>query len=79
MNTGFFAMRSTCRKCGGDGTIIGSPCGMCGGEGTKKETKTITVTIPPGVDTNDTIRIPNQGNSGRFGGKAGNLYLRVHV
>lgn len=41
--------------------------------------KTIQVTIPAGVDTGDNMRLSGQGNAGRLGGKAGNLYVKIRV
>ena len=48
VNTGFFHMRSTCRRCGGQGHIISTPCKKCRGKGRVTETKTITIPVPAG-------------------------------
>ena len=42
-------MRSTCRKCAGQGHIIKNPCTKCKGSGTTLETKTVTVPVPAGL------------------------------
>nr|2CTT_A Chain A, DnaJ homolog subfamily A member 3 [Homo sapiens] len=39
INTGPFVMRSTCRRCGGRGSIIISPCVVCRGAGQAKQKK----------------------------------------
>ena len=49
VNTGFFHMRSTCRRCGGQGSILSTPCKKCRGKGKVNETKTITIPIPAGT------------------------------
>ena len=51
VNTGFFHMRSTCRRCGGQGHIITTPCKKCRGKGNVHETKTISIPIPAGIST----------------------------
>eukprot|EP00731_Ephydatia_muelleri_P030829 Em0022g343a len=51
-------MRSTCRRCHGQGTIITTPCAECGGKGTKTVQQTIDVTIPAGVSDGITLRVP---------------------
>ncbi|XP_027053817.1 dnaJ homolog subfamily A member 3, mitochondrial-like [Pocillopora damicornis] len=58
VNTGFFHMRSTCRRCGGQGVFISSPCKKCNGKGRVNETKTITIPIPAGVEDGQTVRVP---------------------
>jgi molecular chaperone DnaJ len=41
--------------------------------------KTLTVTIPPGVDEGQQIRLEGQGEPGPRGGPPGNLYIVLHV
>jgi curved DNA-binding protein len=42
-------------------------------------TKTLNVSIPAGVREGAKIRLSGQGNPGRAGGKAGDLYLKVKI
>jgi curved DNA-binding protein len=42
-------------------------------------THTVRVTIPPGVTEGQLIRLAGQGAPGAGGGRAGDLYLEVHV
>jgi molecular chaperone DnaJ len=79
MQQGFFAVQQTCPTCSGSGKIIKDPCTSCYGRGVKEETKTLNVKIPPGVDTGDRIRLSGEGEAGRNGGPAGDLYVEVHV
>ncbi|MDX3191626.1 molecular chaperone DnaJ [Streptomyces sp. MN03-5084-2B] len=76
---GAFAFSEPCRDCRGRGTIIDDPCPECGGEGISTRTRTLTVRIPPGVDDDQRIRLAGQGEPGRGGAQAGDLYVRVHV
>ncbi|XP_071002113.1 dnaJ homolog subfamily A member 3, mitochondrial-like isoform X4 [Oncorhynchus clarkii lewisi] len=58
INTGPFMMRSTCRRCGGRGSIVTTPCVMCRGSGQTKQRQTVTVPVPAGVDNGQTVRMP---------------------
>ena len=75
---GFFSLQQTCPRCRGAGQIITDPCRRCGGQGRVEERKTLSVRIPPGVDTGDRIRLAGEGEAGR-GGEAGDLYVQVEV
>lgn len=79
MQQGFFAVQQTCPTCSGAGKIIKDPCSSCYGRGVKEETKTLNVKVPPGVDTGDRIRLSGEGEAGRNGGPAGDLYVEIHV
>lgn len=79
MSQGFFAVQQTCHHCGGTGQTIDDPCNDCHGQGVKKETKTLNVKIPAGVDTGDRIRLSGEGEAGTHGGPAGDLYVQVSV
>ncbi|MDT7724270.1 MAG: molecular chaperone DnaJ [Actinomycetota bacterium] len=76
---GAFAFSEPCRDCRGRGTIIDEPCPECAGEGISTRTRTLTVRIPPGVSDEQRIRLAGQGEPGRGGAQAGDLYVRVHV
>ncbi|RRO13635.1 molecular chaperone DnaJ [Saccharopolyspora rhizosphaerae] len=78
-NQGAFAFSEPCPDCRGRGQIIDSPCGDCAGEGISTRTRTLTVRIPPGVDDGQRIRLAGQGEPGRQGAAAGDLYVVVHV
>jgi molecular chaperone DnaJ len=76
---GAFAFSEPCRDCRGTGRQIDDPCPDCGGEGVSTKTRTLTVRIPPGVEDDQRIRLAGQGEPGRHGASAGDLYVRVHV
>ncbi|MCP2261995.1 molecular chaperone DnaJ [Streptoalloteichus tenebrarius] len=78
-NQGAFAFSEPCRDCRGTGQIIDDPCLECAGEGVSTRTRTLTVRIPAGVDDGQRIRLAGQGEPGRNGAPAGDLYVRVHV
>lgn len=79
MQQGFFSVQQTCPTCHGRGTVIDDPCNVCRGQGRVQENKTLSVKVPPGVDTGDRIRLQGEGEAGDHGGPAGDLYVQVHV
>jgi molecular chaperone DnaJ len=76
---GAFAFSEPCRDCRGTGRIIDDPCPECGGDGVSTRTRTITVRIPAGVADGQQIRLKGQGEPGRGGAPAGDLYVKVQV
>ena len=76
---GFFSIERPCPTCGGEGSSIKNPCLKCSGTGQIKKQKTISVTIPPGVDTGTRIRIAGEGEPGQRGAGNGDLYIFVEV
>ena len=79
MQQGFFSLQQTCPRCHGTGKIIPEPCAACSGAGRVKTHKTLSVTIPAGVDEGDRIRLAGEGEAGRNGGPAGDLYVEIVV
>lgn len=79
MQQGFFSIQQTCPQCRGQGKIISDPCGPCHGKGRVRDNKTISVKIPPGVDTGDRVRLTGEGEAGEKGGPSGDLYVHVIV
>ncbi len=79
MQQGFFSVQQTCPRCHGSGKMISDPCGSCHGQGRVEEQKTLSVKVPPGVDTGDRIRLSGEGEAGTQGGPAGDLYVVVNV
>ncbi|EOY15360.1 Chaperone protein DNAj, putative isoform 1 [Theobroma cacao] len=70
---------STCNTCKGSGQIIEEYCISCQGSGVVEGVKEVKVTIPAGVDSGDTIRIPEAGNIRRQGSQPGNLFIKIKV
>src|SRR3989338_1118575 len=76
---GFFIVKRICTQCKGNGFIIVHPCLKCDGDGRQKKKNTITVKIPPGVDTGSKLRLSEQGNTGIKGGPSGDLFVIIRV
>jgi len=79
MQQGFFTVQQACPTCRGAGQIIKNPCKSCHGQGRVQEEKTLSVKVPPGVDTGDRIRLSGEGEMGTDGGPPGDLYVQMSV
>lgn len=79
MQQGFFAVQQTCPRCKGRGQVISQPCDSCLGQGRIRKKKTLSVKVPEGVDNGDRIRLAGEGEAGRNGGPAGDLYVEIRV
>ena len=76
---GFFSVAKTCARCNGTGTVISDPCPGCRGEGLQPRKHQILVKVPAGVEQDTRIRYAGEGEAGRFGGPAGDLYVVLNV
>jgi len=70
---------SPCMRCQATGEIIASPCERCRGDGRVTATKSLTLDIPPGVDTGTQMRLADRGPAGPRGGPNGNLFVQLIV
>jgi molecular chaperone DnaJ len=78
-NSGFFSIASTCPNCNGEGEIIEKPCPECRGVGTVRRTRTITITIPAGIEDGKRLSLQGQGDAGANGAADGDLYVFLRV
>ena len=69
----------SCDRCGGKGKIIEKPCTECQGTGNIRHSKTIEVTIPAGIDSDEILNVSGMGNAGANGGPNGDLHVYVNV
>ena len=67
-----------CRTCQGKGSIIEKPCNVCHGQGQVRKPKKLKVSIPPGVEDGNALRIPGEGEAIN-GGHSGDLYVRIGI
>jgi molecular chaperone DnaJ len=79
MQQGFFSVQQACPQCRGQGKIISDPCGPCHGQGRVRDSKTISVKVPEGVDNGDRIRLSGEGEAGENNGPGGDLYVHISV
>lgn len=76
---GFFTVARACPQCQGEGAVISDPCRECRGEGRVERRRKVELRIPPGVDTGARLRVSGEGEHGRRGGPAGDLYVVLSV
>lgn len=69
----------TCPDCNGSGKYVKEKCSRCSGSGYTASRKTISVSIPGGIDNGQSIRIREKGEPGRNGGPRGDLLVEVNV
>jgi molecular chaperone DnaJ len=78
-NSGFFSIASTCPSCNGEGEIIEKPCAECRGAGTVRRTRTLTISIPAGIEDGKRLSVAGQGDAGVNGSQDGDLYVFLRV
>lgn len=76
---GSFINVTTCPRCNGRGEIVVTPCSVCHGQQRVERPRTLSVSVPAGVDDGNRIRLTSEGEAGSYGGPAGNLYVVLHV
>jgi molecular chaperone DnaJ len=76
---GEFVRTQTCPACAGSGRRIETPCTTCSGAGRVLEERRFDVEIPAGIHDGQRIRLSGEGHAGLPGGRAGDLYVHVHV
>ena len=76
---GFFTIERTCPTCQGMGRTIKTPCRSCGGSGRTKREKTLSVTVPAGIEDGTRIRLAGEGEMGLRGAPPGDLYIFLSV
>jgi molecular chaperone DnaJ len=76
---GNFQTQAACPTCRGTGEIIDEFCPKCSGQGTNQVAKTVTLTIPCGVENGQKLRVRGEGDAGPNGGSAGDLYIFINV
>lgn len=79
LQQGFFSISRTCGRCGGTGSIITDPCADCKGQGKIREKRTVSLKVPPGVDTGIRLKVSGEGEAGSLGGPNGDLYVVIDV
>lgn len=76
---GHFTQVTTCPACNGKGIKIQNPCKSCKGYGRIEKEKKVELKIPAGVDNASKLRLSGEGDAGKNGGPAGDLYVVIYV
>jgi molecular chaperone DnaJ len=69
----------TCPRCEGEGELYEETCSECGGEGTVRREATLSVDIPAGIRSGQTLRMEGEGAPGERGGRNGDLLIDVEI
>ncbi len=76
---GVFSTARVCPTCNGEGKKPEKYCSKCHGEGRIKVKKQIKISIPAGISEKETLKISGQGNVGRKGAPAGDLFVSFKI
>lgn len=76
---GHMVFSKTCAACAGTGRQRFQRCEVCGAHGRLVRSEPISVHVPAGVVSGSRLRIADRGNTGRGGGRDGDLFIDVHV
>ena len=76
---GQFTQVVGCSTCQGRGKVVETACETCRGAGAERRKRKIAVKIPAGVERGMQVRLSGEGDVGREGGPAGNLYVHVDI
>jgi len=75
---GGFAVQRPCPRCRGRGRLASESCRTCQGAGEVTSERRIMITVPPGTDTGQRVRLKGQGEQGP-GGAAGDVVVTFQV
>jgi molecular chaperone DnaJ len=76
---GLFSIAKACGQCQGQGSVLRDPCHGCRGAGMVRRQHTLSVRIPPGVDTGSRLKLRGEGETGTSNAPPGDLYVVLHV
>ena len=68
-----------CSRCGGKGKLVKNPCKSCHGSGKTAIKKTLEVSIPKGIDDDQSFALRGMGDAGANGGPSGDVIVMVTV
>jgi molecular chaperone DnaJ len=76
---GHMVFAKPCSACGGEGRQTRERCAVCAGQGRGVRGEAVSVMVPAGITDGGRLRVMEMGHAGRHGGRAGDLYVTVHV
>ena len=76
---GNFAVQRPCPVCRGRGTVPSERCPTCAGLGEVRTDRRVMITVPPGTESGQRIRLKGQGEPGKTGRPAGDLLVTFQV
>ena len=76
---GVMQTQQPCSRCGGKGKLVKNPCKVCHGSGKTAARKTLEVSIPMGIDDDQSFALRGMGDAGANGGPSGDVIVMVTV
>lgn len=76
---GGFSVSRPCPVCRGRGRYAAQPCSRCMGQGEVRIGKRVVVTVPPGTEDGQTVRLRGQGQRHPSGGPPGDVLITFRV
>lgn len=76
---GVISQAEVCPQCKGAGKRPEKPCSICHGQGRELTSRTLTVSIPAGINDGQTIRLSGKGEVPPYGGIPGDLFVTIHI
>ena len=76
---GAFSVQRPCPVCRGRGKVASTPCPTCHGQGEVSGDKRLMITVPPGTDSGNRVRLKGQGQPHSSGGAAGDVIVNFQV
>ena len=76
---GVMQTQQPCSRCGGKGKLVKNPCKVCHGSGKTATKKTLEVSIPMGIDDDQSFALRGMGDAGTNGGPSGDVIVMVTV
>ena len=76
---GVMQTQQPCSRCGGKGKLVKDPCKSCHGSGKTATKKTLEVSIPKGIDDDQSFALRGMGDAGANGGPSGDVIVMVTV
>jgi molecular chaperone DnaJ len=76
---GHMVFSKSCAACAGTGRQRFQRCDVCSAHGRLVRSEPVAIQVPPGVQSGSRLRIPERGNTGRRGGRNGDLFVDVQV
>lgn len=76
---GQFRQVTACEPCAGTGEMVEDPCQQCQGSGSTLATEHIRVSIPPGVESGNRLRLEGRGEAGDRGAEPGDLLVNIKI
>lgn len=71
--------QTVCSACGGMGKVFDHPCETCQGQGRTPSRERVSVEIPRGIHSGQTMRVAHRGEAGLRGAASGDLLLRIVI